>query len=59
LTKQGLIEAVPGTRRIRATGNGRFILNEIVLRLAMSFTSDNDVDHDAKLPQFHFPPAAE
>jgi putative oxygen-independent coproporphyrinogen III oxidase len=59
LTKQGLIEAVPGTRRIRATGNGRFILNEIVLRLAMSFTSDNDVDHTAKLPQFHFPPAAE
>jgi putative oxygen-independent coproporphyrinogen III oxidase len=59
LTKQGLIEAVPGTRRIRATGNGRFILNEIVLRLAMSFTSDNDVDHNAKRPQFHFPPAAE
>jgi putative oxygen-independent coproporphyrinogen III oxidase len=59
LTKQGLIEAVPGTRRIRATGNGRFILNEIVLRLAMSFTSDNVVDHAAKRPQFHFPPAAE
>ena len=39
LTQQGLIEAVPGTRCVRATGNGRFILNEIVLRLAMSFTS--------------------
>ena len=59
LTKQGLIEAVPGTRRVRATGNGRFILNEIVLRLAMSFTSDGATDHTAKHTQFHFPPAAE
>jgi putative oxygen-independent coproporphyrinogen III oxidase len=59
LTKQGLIEAIPGTGRIRASGNGRFILNEIVLRLAMSFTSDGASDHTAKRPQFHFPPAAE
>jgi oxygen-independent coproporphyrinogen-3 oxidase len=59
LTKQGLIEAIPGTGRIRASGNGRFILNEIVLRLAMSFTNDSVADHTAKRPQFHFPPAAE
>lgn len=36
LTQQGLIETIPGTRRIRASGTGRFILNEIVLRLAVS-----------------------
>jgi putative oxygen-independent coproporphyrinogen III oxidase len=36
LTRQGLIEAIPGTRRVRASGSGRFILNEIVLRLALS-----------------------
>jgi oxygen-independent coproporphyrinogen-3 oxidase len=54
LTQQGLIEAVPGTRSIRATGNGRFILNEIVLRLAMSFTSD-----DVSRPLHRLPPAAE
>jgi putative oxygen-independent coproporphyrinogen III oxidase len=59
LTRQGLIEAIPGTARIRASGNGRFILNEIVLRLAMSFTRDGAADHTAKRPQFHFPPAAE
>ncbi len=59
LTKQGLIEAIPGTGRIRASGNGRFILNEIVLRLAMSFTNDSVADRAAKRPQFHFPPAAE
>jgi oxygen-independent coproporphyrinogen-3 oxidase len=39
LTQQGLIEAIPGTRRIRASGSGRFILNEIVLRLALSLPS--------------------
>ena len=58
LTQQGLIEAVshagPGTRRIRATGNGRFILNEIVLRLAMSFTHS-----PANHPLIRLPPAAE
>ena len=58
LTQQGLIEAVshagPGTQRIRATGNGRFILNEIVLRLAMSFTHS-----PANHPLTRLPPAAE
>lgn len=43
LTQHDLIETVPGTRRIRATGAGRFILNEIVLRLALSLP-------DASLP---------
>ncbi len=54
LTHQGLIEAVPGTRRIRATGSGRFILNEIVLRLAMSFTTPTTAR-----PAASFPSAAE
>jgi oxygen-independent coproporphyrinogen-3 oxidase len=40
LTQQGLIEPVPGTHRIRASGNGRFILNEIVLRLALSLPTN-------------------
>jgi oxygen-independent coproporphyrinogen-3 oxidase len=53
LTQQGLIEAIPDSRRIRATANGRFILNEIVLRLAMSFTA-----HTAR-PAVRFPSAAE
>jgi putative oxygen-independent coproporphyrinogen III oxidase len=58
LTQQGLIEAIPGTQRIRATGNGRFILNEIVLRLAMSFT--NGSADRVPRPALHtFPPAAE
>ena len=50
LSAQGFIEAVPGSagRRIRASGAGRFVLNEIVLRLAVSFTED----------AAHFPPAA-
>jgi len=39
LTQQGVIEAVEGARRIRATSSGRFILNEIVLRLALSFSA--------------------
>ena len=51
LTQQGLIEAIPASSRIRATGSGRFILNEIVLRLAMSFTR-------SPLP-LRLPPAAE
>jgi oxygen-independent coproporphyrinogen-3 oxidase len=58
LTQQGLIEAIshPGQegQRIRATGNGRFILNEIVLRLAMSFTHS-----PANHPLTRLPPAAE
>jgi oxygen-independent coproporphyrinogen-3 oxidase len=54
LTQQGLIEAIPGTHRIRATGSGRFILNEIVLRLALSFTTRRASGSLAK-----FPPAAE
>jgi len=41
LVRQGLLETKPGadgSPRLRATRDGRFILNEIVLRLAMSFT---------------------
>ena len=51
LTQQGLIEAIPTSGRIRATGSGRFILNEIVLRLATSFTQPH--------PPLRLPPAAE
>jgi putative oxygen-independent coproporphyrinogen III oxidase len=54
LKQQGLVETIPGTQRLRATGNGRFILNEIVLRLAMSFTSRTDCG-----PRVKFSPAAE
>ncbi len=39
LTDLGLVEVIPGRRaerRLRATPEGRFILNEIVLRLSMS-----------------------
>jgi len=54
LTQQGLIEAVAGSRRLRATAEGRFILNEIVLRLALSFTDRNIPNHGTSLP-----PAAE
>ena len=39
LAALGLVETAPGgsaERRIRATANGRFVLNEIVLRLALS-----------------------
>ena len=46
LTRLGLIELVssagPSTRRIRATGQGRFILNELVLRLSASFVPVSD-----------------
>lgn len=38
LSRLGLIEAVPGAadaRRIRATATGRFVLNEVVLRLSL------------------------
>jgi oxygen-independent coproporphyrinogen-3 oxidase len=51
LTQQGLIEAIPTSGLVRATGSGRFILNEIVLRLAMSFTQ-------SRRP-LSLPPAAE
>jgi oxygen-independent coproporphyrinogen-3 oxidase len=40
LAELGIVEIVSGPaggRRIRATGKGRFVLNEIVLRLALSF----------------------
>jgi oxygen-independent coproporphyrinogen-3 oxidase len=43
LTELGLIEALPGgngERRIRATPKGRFVLNEIVLRLSMCLEPD-------------------
>lgn len=53
LTQQGLIETIPGSHRVRATKSGRFILNEIVLRLAMSFTA-RDTPRPVSLP-----PAAE
>jgi oxygen-independent coproporphyrinogen-3 oxidase len=59
LTQQRLIESVHGTQRIRATGNGRFILNEIVLRLAMSFTDDSFTARSPHRPAATFPPAAE
>jgi oxygen-independent coproporphyrinogen-3 oxidase len=41
LVRQGFIAFVPDApgRRIRASGAGRFVLNEIVLRLAMSFSN--------------------
>jgi oxygen-independent coproporphyrinogen-3 oxidase len=54
LTQQGLIEAIPTSSRIRATGGGRFILNEIVLRLALSFTTET-----MSRPPLRLPPAAE
>jgi putative oxygen-independent coproporphyrinogen III oxidase len=54
LTQQGLIETLPGSRRIRATANGCFILNEIVLRLAMSLALPA-----APRPAHSLPPAAE
>jgi len=40
LISDGVIEPLADGRRIRATAEGRFILNAIVLRLAMSFTDD-------------------
>jgi putative oxygen-independent coproporphyrinogen III oxidase len=45
LVRQGLLETIPGVHgspRLRATRDGRFILNEIVLRLAMSFSGRTD-----------------
>ena len=36
LQRFGLIERI-GSTRIRASGEGRFILNELVLRLSRSF----------------------
>ena len=43
LTKHGLVEAIPdpaGSWRLYATRKGRFVLNEIVLRLSMSLARD-------------------
>jgi len=40
LISDGVIEPLAEGRRVRATAEGRFILNAIVLRLAMSFTDD-------------------
>jgi oxygen-independent coproporphyrinogen-3 oxidase len=57
LTQMDLIELVPGTRRIRATGVGRFILNEIVLRLALSLPTTSLPTEPS--PAAEFPPAAE
>ncbi len=53
LTQQGLIEAIPGTRRIRASGAGRFVLNELVLQLALSLPNAN------RPAAAELPPAAE
>lgn len=55
LLEEGMIERVPGTAsRIRASVDGRFVLNAIVLRLAMSFSHDPGLN-----PTSLFPPAAE
>jgi len=35
LSKQGLIELLEDGRRLRASGQGRFILNEIVCQLSL------------------------
>lgn len=58
LTQQGLIEPIPGTRRIRASGSGRFILNEIVLRLALSLPGAGNAP-TASAATAELPPAAE
>ncbi len=58
LTQQGLIETIPGTRRIRASGAGRFILNEIVLRVALSLPNVSPTS-PATRPAADLPPAAE
>ncbi len=53
LMRLGLIEMIDGTQRVRATGSGRFILNEIVLRLAMSFAPESaaaTASHPADFP---------
>ena len=39
LTELGLVERIHGGTRIRATGNGRFVLNAIVARLSKGFQS--------------------
>jgi len=47
----GLIERVAGPqRRIRATREGRFILNEIVLRLAASFSPERGLETALDVP---------
>jgi oxygen-independent coproporphyrinogen-3 oxidase len=57
LTQQGLIEPIPGARRIRASGSGRFILNEIVLRLALSLPNMRLPAASSSAAELH--PAAE
>ncbi len=37
LCRQGLIAAVDGGSRIKATASGRMVLNELVLRLSAGF----------------------
>lgn len=55
LIADGMIERVPGSAaRIRASADGRFVLNAIVLRLALSFTNEPGLN-----PVTIFPPAAE
>jgi oxygen-independent coproporphyrinogen-3 oxidase len=57
LTQQGLIEPIPGARCIRASGSGRFILNEIVLRLALSLPNMRLPAASSSAAELH--PAAE
>lgn len=58
LTQQGLIEAIPGTRRIRASGSGRFVLNELVLQLALSLPKVG-LPNASRPTAAALPPAAE
>lgn len=58
LTQQGLIEAIPGTRRIRASGSGRFVLNELVLQLALSLPKVG-LPNASRPAAAALPPAAE
>jgi len=47
MTEQRLVETIPGPaggKRLRATYKGRFVLNEIVLRLALSLEPERRVD---------------
>ena len=52
LSELELIEPVPGGngRRIRATRTGRFVLNEIVLRLAASLSSEAGIETPVDFP---------
>jgi hypothetical protein len=47
MTEQRLVETIPGPageKRLRATYKGRFVLNEIVLRLALSLEPERLAD---------------